>query len=179
MHTYFAYGSNICPDRLKRRCPDIKPLAPAFTTDYQLTFPRTYDDPQYGGVASIEPITDKPISLPNQPLQVHGYLYQLSDNDLHRLDQYEGLAFNAYVRSTISVHVPPHFSNISSITTAWTYFAIPRPAPAVHHPPSKHYLNTIIRGATTHNLPENYINWLKSIQTLKIEPPPFHGREII
>ena len=37
LYAYFAYGSNLLPERLFQRCPTAVPYAPAILPNYRLT----------------------------------------------------------------------------------------------------------------------------------------------
>lgn len=69
---YFAYGSNLNKEQMKRRCPDSKPLTRATLKGYRLVFNRYLD------------IIESPDS------EVVGALYEISEEDLRNLDRYEG-----------------------------------------------------------------------------------------
>ena len=72
LYAYFAYGSNLLPERLFQRCPTAVPYAPAILPNYRLT-ERLYADVDYA---------------PGE--QVHGFVYLLRAHDVARLDRYEG-----------------------------------------------------------------------------------------
>lgn len=70
---YFAYGSNLNKEQMKKRCPNSAPLGKATLSGYALK-ERTYAD--------IEPATSEDI--------VYGALWKISKEDLLNLDNYEG-----------------------------------------------------------------------------------------
>ena len=84
LYAYFAYGSNLLPERLLQRCPTAVPYAPAILPNYRLT-ERLYADVDYvpGG-------------------QVHGFVYLLRAQDVARLDRFEGYP-QIYRRYTVDV----------------------------------------------------------------------------
>ncbi|MFA9479235.1 gamma-glutamylcyclotransferase family protein [Phycisphaerales bacterium AB-hyl4] len=149
MH-YFAYGSNLDPVQMRRRCPGSSPLGRATLRQHRLVFPRTCES-WAGGVAGIEP---------HETSNVEGVIYHLTAADLAALDEYEGLAEGDYVRRKVVVHQPAELS-----IEVWTYFA--NPAPAGPQRPSRHYLDAIVRGAEHYRLPESYIARLKAIRTVE------------
>ena len=63
LYAYFAYGSNLLPERLFQRCPTAVPYAPAILPNYRLT-ERLYADVDY---------------VPGE--QVHGFVYLLRAHD--------------------------------------------------------------------------------------------------
>ena len=84
LYAYFAYGSNLLPERLFQRCPTAVPYAPAILPNYRLT-ERLYADVDYA---------------PGE--QVHGFVYLLRAHDVARLDRYEGYP-QIYLRYTVDV----------------------------------------------------------------------------
>ena len=84
VYAYFAYGSNLLPERLFQRCPTAVAYAPAILPNYRLT-ERLYADVDYA---------------PGE--QVHGFVYLLRAHDVARLDRYEGYP-QIYRRYTVDV----------------------------------------------------------------------------
>jgi gamma-glutamylcyclotransferase (GGCT)/AIG2-like uncharacterized protein YtfP len=82
---YFAYGANLDPRGMKRRCPQAVALGPATLHSYRLEF-RTF--------LTIEA---HPASL------VRGVLFQLTPSCLRALDAYEGAD---YEQITVEVETP-------------------------------------------------------------------------
>ena len=52
LYAYFAYGSNLMPDRLLQRCPTAVPYAPAILPNYRLT-ERLYADVDFTPRAKV------------------------------------------------------------------------------------------------------------------------------
>ncbi len=71
---YFAYGSNLHHQQMKRRCKDSRFIKKIILKNYMLTFRGKY------GVADIEK---------KKGNKVHGALYYISQTDNKRLDIYE------------------------------------------------------------------------------------------
>ena len=71
---YFAYGSNLHHQQMKRRCPKCKFIKKLVLNNFQLTFRNK------GGWADIEKRVNK---------KVHGGLYAISKYAESRLDKYE------------------------------------------------------------------------------------------
>ena len=71
---YFAYGSNLHHQQMKRRCKDSRFIKKIILKNYILTFRGKY------GVADIEK---------KKGNKVHGALYYISQTDTKRLDIYE------------------------------------------------------------------------------------------
>jgi len=96
---YFAYGSNLSWDQIRRRCPSARFLGVAELKNYRLCFPRKS---QKGyGVASVEEIPGE---------NVWGVVYQINEVDIGRLDAAEGYVpgrerdKNSYVREERHVY---------------------------------------------------------------------------
>ncbi len=77
---YFAYGSNIDRKQMLERCPDSKPKYIATLPNYKLVFVG-WARQWRGGTANIRPLRGE---------KVLGAIYEISDRDLRRLDNYEG-----------------------------------------------------------------------------------------
>ena len=69
---YFAYGANMHPAAMKRRCPEAVPVGQFNLRDWQLEF---YNH------ATIMPVADQ---------QVPGVIWSITEDCEHRLDAYEG-----------------------------------------------------------------------------------------
>lgn len=81
---YFAYGSNMNPARMARRCPESSVFGPGVLHDYRLVERRTADIESLNGG------------------EVHGVLYRVTAADLESLDRYEGHPY-AYRRMELEV----------------------------------------------------------------------------
>lgn len=68
---YFAYGSNLCLNQMKKRCPEAIPMVAVYLENYKLV---------YNKYADIVPCKGE---------KVYGAIYEISLNDLKNLDQYE------------------------------------------------------------------------------------------
>lgn len=93
---YFAYGSNLNLDQMKKRCPDSAGVSPAVLSGWKLV-ERTYAD-----------IEEAPGEC------VNGALYEISDQDLANLDRYEGYP-EYYTRREVMV------SSAGVYRKAWVY----------------------------------------------------------
>jgi len=149
----FAYGSNMDIEQMRERCPhsDLAHFV-AEARGWRLFFPRRSEG-RKGGVGSIERNAD---SL------VWGVVFYISKDDLARLDRYEGVPA-AYARERVNV------MSVDGTRTdeVWTYIAVPQGA---HFLPHGDYIGHYIRGAEHFGLPQEYIQQLKSIETLPEAP---------
>ena len=135
---------------MKRRCPESLAVGIALLRDYLLTFPRFYEEWEWGGVASVEPCVGAK--------GVWGVVYAISDEDLKKLDEFEHIEQGHYTRGLVKVEMKDGIEK-----EAITYFAIANIEVPIG--PSKLYMRTIIKGADTHGLPAEYIEELRRIET--------------
>ena len=149
---YFAYGSNLDPQQMAQRCPGHSVVGVAELPDHKLTFPLTSHD-WGGGVASV---------VETHSGSVWGVVYELSADDLAALDGYEHFVgannpHNLYDRVSTTVQlVRPEDGSFPRRLRAWIYVA----GPANPSPPSRRYLEAIVRGAKSHHLPDDYVTRL-------------------
>lgn len=78
---YFAYGSNLDPTQMRRRCPGARAVGPAVLDGYRIGFAGQSQLWDGGGVATL---------LRDPGEWVEGILYELPKIDLEILDRYEG-----------------------------------------------------------------------------------------
>ena len=161
---YFAYGSNLDPVQIAERCPGHRVVGLAVLPDHRLVFPRFSAD-WGGGVASVALAHGE---------RVWGVLYELTDSDLASLDGYEGWRaagdqHNHYDRETVMVElVRPDDTSVPRRLRVVTYVArISNPTA-----PSRRYLETILRGARHHRLPEDYVERLVKTEVREESAPP-------
>ena len=133
MQSYFAYGSNICVTQMAIRCPDALNPRPATLTDHDWLINER-------GVATVAPFDGS---------EVHGVLWQISEQDLATLDRAEGVPVR-YRRDRLVVHTD------DGPADAWAYIdhrvepGAPRPG----------YLERIIAAAGHHGLPSRWVDFL-------------------
>jgi gamma-glutamylcyclotransferase (GGCT)/AIG2-like uncharacterized protein YtfP len=149
---YFAYGSNLEPEQMSRRCPGHTVVGLGELRDHRLTFPLTSHD-WGGGVASVSVAHGE---------SVWGVVYELSAEQLTALDAYEhyvgpGDQHNLYDRETASVQlVRADDGSFPRRVHAWIYVA----RAANPSPPSRRYLDAVLAGARFHKLPAEYVTKL-------------------
>jgi gamma-glutamylcyclotransferase (GGCT)/AIG2-like uncharacterized protein YtfP len=141
---YFAYASNMEPTQFQGRCPDHEFRSVAKVDHYRLAFTR-WSRSWNSGTADI---------LPSRDGEVYGVLYEVTLEDIKRLDKFT-LSPQAYVRADLIVKTG------REKLPALTYFAV-REGTFL---PSQKYLGQIIKGAENYNLPTGYLELLKSIKT--------------
>ncbi|GAB5901845.1 MULTISPECIES: poly-gamma-glutamate hydrolase family protein [Mycolicibacterium] len=134
LHPYFAYGSNLCVTQMAQRCPGAINPRPARLDGHDWLINQR-------GVATVEPLDG---------YQVHGVLWHVTDHDLAALDSAEGVPVR-YRRDRLTVHT------VDGPAPAWVYIDH-RVDPG---PPRPGYLERILAGATHHDLPHRWIEFLR------------------
>ena len=81
---YFAYGSNMCTERLRRRVPSAVPLRIAKLLNHSLRFHKRSDD---GSGKSDAHFTGEPTDM------VWGVIFEIVARQKRNLDQAEGLGY--------------------------------------------------------------------------------------
>ena len=119
---YFAYGSNLDPDQMKRRCPDSTLLVPTRLDGHELRFVG-FSKTWQGGVATVHPADGK---------TVPGLIYRMTPSDFDRLDVHEG----GYRRQIIRVP----YDLTGDFVDAQTYIHLD---PNARHAPSPVYASII------------------------------------
>src|SRR5688500_8219549 len=101
---YFAYGSNLHPCRLSRRCASAIPISILRLQDHQLTFHKI-STKDASGKCNLEP---------RRGTEAYGVLFHIEQSDAERLDRYEGLGYG-YYKSLLTAHLG------DEILVAFTY----------------------------------------------------------
>ncbi len=134
---YFAFGSNMNLDQMKKRCPGSTFLTSATLEDFRFVYDGKSD--RWGGaVGNI---------VPSEGESVKGALFEINDGDLLSLDQYEGFP-NRYKRRELPVKSTDNMKIMAIL-----YF---RDNESVGSP-SEAYKETVISGARECGIPEDYI----------------------
>lgn len=135
--TYFAYGSNMDPDRMGSRCPSATPIGTAELTGWRLHI-------GHRGVATI---------VPADAQTTWGGLWDIPEEELPALDRAEGVALGFYDATHLDV------VTTSGTVTARTYIE------PFHSdgPPRRGYLGHLITGATYFGLPTEHRDHIASL----------------
>lgn len=141
---YFAYGSNMDLDQMQSRCPGTEVIGVGELPHYRIAFTR-WSRAWDSGTADI---------LPDRKEKIYGALYDLSLDDLKKMDKFADYP-NSYIRQDIEVICK------GERLPAMTYIARRLGV----FLPSRSYLGKMVSGAMSHDIPEDYINYLKSIKT--------------
>lgn len=145
MHLYFAYGSNMLPDRLSRRVGDLRCLGKASLSAYGLSFSKIGQDG-----------SGKCTLLPDADDVTHGVVYQVDEKQLSVLSSIEG---PGYQLRSASVTVA------GNSETCQFYQAIAGSTDASLKPFSW-YLALVVGGARIARLPRHYVEQLLRIQSI-------------
>ena len=128
---YFAYGSNLWSEQMRKRCPSSKPLTTAELLGYRLHFIQPHDG-WGGGVAGV---------VRDQRSVVPGVVYELSGEDVQRLDGFEPVGSGRYWRDDTEVRQAD-----GSALRCWIYRG--SVFPDAPYEPSASYIKAMVDGAT-------------------------------
>ncbi|EGT3616749.1 gamma-glutamylcyclotransferase [Clostridium perfringens] len=121
---YFAYGSNLSLEQMRRRCPEAIPMIGVHLNNYKLV---------YNKYADIVPCEGE---------RVYGAIYEISLNDLKSLDAHEGYP-DLYKKIEVRVQ-----DNKGNYYEAFAYVMTKKG----NEMPEKSYLNIIDRGYKDWNI---------------------------
>ena len=110
---YFAYGSNMNPERMLERGVPFDQCWPSTLPAHKLAFNKRG---QGGTEAYAHAMPQKGEDLP-------GLLYRVSARGIQALDRYEGLHSGHYRREAMEVTVGPQSGTAPHKATAWVYLA--------------------------------------------------------
>jgi len=132
---YFAYGSNLDPNQMKKRVGSFQEARKARLPGFKLVF-RGYSKKWNGAVADIEP---------SEESIVYGVVYKITEQQLRKLDGFEGYP-RVYQRRPVEV-----ITEKGDVISAVTYIRVKKEPQGI---PSREYLETIIKGLKAHGYPE-------------------------
>jgi gamma-glutamylcyclotransferase len=151
---YFAYGSNVDWNQMRKRCPSVQFVCVALLRDHRLIFPRRSLRRNCGVAGAVRA----------KDAEVWGVVYQILDTEVAMLDKHEDFepgrerGKNAYVRE--ERHVCRDGDKEQPLLVHM-YFANPEPDPPL---PNAEYKELIVRGAEYWHLPPTYIDELRTIE---------------
>lgn len=145
---YFAYGSNMYSCRLKERTPSATPLGIGYVPSRRLTFDKVSRDGS--GKCDIESTT-------KQTDRVYGVLFKISSSEKSKLDAAEGLG-RGYKEEQIRVVM------MNGDTHDAIAYVATKKDPVLR--PYHWYKALVIAGANEHKLPADYVEWLRTIESL-------------
>jgi gamma-glutamylcyclotransferase (GGCT)/AIG2-like uncharacterized protein YtfP len=147
MTCYFAYGSNMDPERMRKRGVTFVARRSGILENHALVFNKSSADARMG-YANI---------IPDKGSNVEGIVYTLVDTAIHKLDLYEDYPVQ-YDRIPLDIQFPE-----GGKITCQVYVAQPDKVKKGLKP-SASYLAHLLKGR--YYLSESYYNQLMEIQTL-------------
>ena len=153
---YFAYGSNMSTRRLtdEDRAPSAKVIGTGILNNNCLTFHKRSDDGS--GKCTIEYLKSS---------KVYGVLFKIKKSEECKLDKAEGFPKGHYAKLFVQIEMCD--SKCGKKELAQTYIAAPNYICRTVKP-NKDYKKCVLDGACEHNLPQSYIDFLKSVKTNNI-----------
>ena len=142
---YFSYGSFLDSETLRKHAPNAKYLKKAVLLDFEVQFnflSKTYD----GGVTGVEPASGK---------KALGVIYDVSPDDIEKLDIVEGVPTGIYYRETVTV-----VDEDGNEYQAETYRTTDPKGPFA---PTRRYLGLMIKGTREYGLDPDYIKELEDL----------------
>jgi hypothetical protein len=147
MKFYFAFGSNMLRSRLEtERVGQVIDLGIATLEGYKIAFNKL----------SKKDGTGKTNIITSPGSQVIGVIYNLTEEQLIKLDSIEGVG---YARTLVTVK----YNN--EVVSVYTYIATDN-AIDDSLKPTQEYLQHLIDGAKEHSFPKQYVLFLESIDCL-------------
>jgi hypothetical protein len=128
---YWAFGSNLCIDSMRNRCPGAKPIKPLILNNGALTF---------RGVADV---------VHRDSHHVQGGLWSITLEDELNLDRFEGVSANFYMRRYFPMKIRGKERHVLFYQMR-THRGI--------MPPSEGYLDTIMQGYRDFGLDLKYLH---------------------
>jgi cation transport regulator ChaC len=143
MH-YFAYGTLLDIDYMRQFCPSARAVGVMRLDGYELGFARCAD-PSRGG-CTLDAAPDG---------TVWGVQYELSDEDMAKLDEASGVPKGHWARKRVTVR-----DAAGNRVDTTTYVIPERSGP---YAPSDSYVAPILKGAAAFDLPTRYIARLRQL----------------
>lgn len=145
MARYAAYATNLDPQRMRDRAP----YSPVAGTGWLIGWRLTFGGEELNWDGSLATIVEDPISA------VFVMLYEISDLDERRLDEWEGGELGLYDKIRVRVQT------LDGDQLAWTYVLNGYEGGL----PSAHYLADIAAAAAAAGAPEDYVRALQERPT--------------
>ena len=142
MELYAAYGSNMNPAQMAKRCPHSPRRSTGWLEGWRLTFGGE-DIGWEGALATVVEDADE---------RVFVVLYELSDSDEQSLDRWDGATIGYYRKFRVRV------ATLDSEVVAWLYVLNGYEGGL----PSARYLGILADAAETAGAPADYVTWLRT-----------------
>ncbi|MEO0974224.1 MAG: gamma-glutamylcyclotransferase family protein [Pseudomonadota bacterium] len=147
---YFAYGSNMHPERLRQRVPSREVIATSVLSGFRLTFHKRGGDGS--GKCAVLPA--------EASAAVHGVIYRMSPSHRPALDLAENTHGGGYVATEVAVDAPD-----GRRFEAFTYVP-PSNQIDASLKPFDWYKAFVVEGARHHGLPQDYLDELLGIHAI-------------
>ena len=142
MELYAAYGSNMNPAQMAKRCPHSPRRSTGWLEGWRLTFGGE-DIGWEGALATVVEDADE---------RVFVVLYELSDSDEQSLDRWDGATIGYYRKFRVRV------ATLDGEVVAWLYVLNGYEGGL----PSARYLGILADAAETAGAPADYVTWLRT-----------------
>lgn len=96
--------------------------------------------------------------VPRPGAVVHGVLFALANDDADMIRHKEGLASGLYRELEVEVEVGAGPATTMQLVRGHTFVAAPDRVAAAPPPPSRRWLESVVRGARAHGLPASWID---------------------
>ena len=155
---YFAFGSNLSLDQMRKRCPGHQLVGIAVLTNHRVVCNKKGDNglDYYAGI----------VCSPGD--EVLGVLYQLTEEDIASLDVSEGCKDGGrhYIRNEKDFLVRSR--ETGQVINAFTYFVV---EPVALKKPTSEYAAKIFKGCRDHGFPKEYVKNLERWFLMDSETP--------
>ena len=141
MALYAAYGSNLDPQQMARRCPHSPPHGNGWLMGWRLTF----GGEDFGIDGALVTVVEDALG------EVYVALYDITAEDAAALDEWEGGALGLYRKLRVRVHT------LDEDVVAWLYVLDGYEGGL----PSARYLGVIADAAEAAGAPEDYVDELR------------------
>ena len=142
---HFAYGSNLSSRFLRGHCPSAKFIMRATLPNFRVEF-RFYSKSRKGGISSVIPYPGK---------LTRGVIYDVSEEDMQRLDELESVPQGLYIRERVLV-----LGDNGEYYKADLYRVVNPEGPFI---PAVSYVELMVEGAEEHGLDPGYVENLRSL----------------
>ena len=133
---FFVYADNLNPTQLEKRAPEYKFLFKAYLPDHTIGFPR-FSSQWRCGLASV---------IPLQGERVWGVVFEMTNEDLKILDQFDGeVPQGAYRHLEANVTTEGNQKELVTTHTA---------QPIGKFKAKEHYLDFVVKGVNHWKLPD-------------------------
>ena len=142
MTLYAAYGPNMDPRRMGERCPH----SPLDSTGWLAGWRLTFGGEDYGWDGPLATVAEDPSE------QVFVAVYDITDDDASRLDEWESIGLGLYLRTRVRV------ATMNGERLAWTYVLDAYEGGL----PSASYLGILADAAEAADAPADYVARLRA-----------------